>query len=441
MALYFDQYFFAVEAAQLGQRSARIAQCHDRNGRTAWARHCILLVMIFLGMLCNHCASLAQTPVESAVSFVPDRDEDAALKAVLKETCNRQIVLVGENGFHGEGKTMAFKARLIEELVTDCGFRIVLFESSQFEFLDIERKARRGDSISRAQISAAIGQIWNQNLEIDHLISFLVSKKNKGRFIVGGLDDQLGSRGLLFGNDPMIAELTGLLNRELQQSCKDRLLRRTYSAYSQEAPYSVEERDGLRACVGAIRQALLGQPQAKDGQFLLAMLDNLDRYLARDFQSDVQRISSRDASMHMNVRWWLANRGTVEPKVIIWAANSHIAKGRGIDPNYDGAAPLGNLIAADFGKRSYSVGFSANSGTYRWSRVETKIIPTDKDSLEGKATGTTGQSVVFMRGKDLGRKPEISGLLNHQFYRAEWRKFFDGVIVFQSERPPNRSNN
>ena len=401
----------------------------------------IFLTLIFTAFTVSGWAAQVRTPVQSDVPSGIDRDKEAVLEAVLDETCDRQIVLLGENGFHGEGKTIAFKAQLVEKLVTRCGFKIVLFEASQYEFLDIERKARRGDAISREQVSAAIGQIWNQNREMDRLISFLVSAKNNGSIIVGGLDDQLGSRGLLFGNDPMIAELTGLLHRDLQQSCSESLLRRTYSAYSKEAPYTAGERDGLRECVSAVRQALLAKPAIEDGLFLFAMLDNLDRYLARDFQSDAQRIGGRDASMHSNIRWWLSKRGKLKPKVIVWAANSHIAKGKGIDAVYGGAAPLGNLIAADFGERSYSVGFSANSGTYRWSRAEVKVIPTNVESLENRATGTTGKTIAFLSRRDIGEEPEIAGLLNHQFYRGKWREFFDGVVVFETERPPRRTEN
>lgn len=441
MVAPFESRVIAVTDGSADQDDTQFLNGAGQTARTAWFRHCILLAAIFLCLLGGQSALQARESVRSDASSASDPDEQAAFNAVLDKTCNRRIVLLGENGFHGEGRTIGFKARLVEELVTRCGFRIVLFEASQYEFLNIERRARSGDAVSEAQISAAIGQIWNQNREMDRLITFLADAKSHGRFIVGGLDDQLGSRGLLFGNDPMITELTGLLSQELQQACSERLLRRTYSAYSQEAPYTTEERDRMRACVGATRQALLTQPATDDGPFLRAMLDNLDRYLARDFESDAQRIAGRAASMHANFRWWLANRGKVGPKVIVWAANSHVAEGRGIDPLYDGAAPLGNLIAADFGKRSFSVGFSANAGTFRWSRTETKAISTKTDSLENRAIGTSGKTAVFLSGRDLGRRMEIGGLFNHQFYRAEWRKFFDGIVVFQAERPPNRVNN
>jgi erythromycin esterase-like protein len=438
MARVFDNLLIFEAGILFRQYAGRHKMLHPLGLRPAWLWHSYLLAIVLVSLVLCEGVSSAQSPVQTDAWTGQYKDEEAPLNAILDELCDRQIVMLGENGFHGEGKTIALKAQLVEQLVTRCGFRIVLFEASQYEFLDIERKARRGDAISREQISAAIGQIWNQNREMDGLISLLARAKGSGDFIVGGLDDQLGSRGLLFGNDPMIAELTGLLPPDLRQACAERLLRRTYSAYSKKTPYTSEERDGLRECVGAIRKVLLARLRTGEDPFLLAMLDNLDRYLARDFQSDPQRIAGRAASMHLNLRWWLSKRGNVEPKVIVWAANSHIAKGSGIDAAYNGGAPLGNLIAAEFGKRSYALGFSSNSGTYRWSRTETKAIPTNSGSLENRAIGTTGKAVAFLSGRSLGKKPELAGLLNHQFYQAKWREFFDGVVVFQSERPPTR---
>lgn len=441
MARFFDNLPIFQAGIFFRQRAGRHEMLHRRSVRPAWLWRTFLLVSTLIALALCQGVSKAQSPAQTDAWFDQDKDEGAALEAVLNDTCDHQVVMLGENGFHGEGKTIAFKAQLVEQLVTRCGFRMVLFESSQYEFLDIERKARRGDAVSRDQISAAIGQIWNQNREMDRLISFLASAKGNGDFIVGGLDDQLGSRGLLFGNDRMIAELTGLLKPELRQACAERLLRRTYSAYSKDAPYASDERDGLRECVAEIRNVLLERQVTDDRPFLLAMLDNLERYLARDFQSDAQRIAGRDASMYSNLCWWLSNRGNLASKVIVWAANSHIAKGKGIDPVYDGAPPLGNLIAAAFGKRSYAVGFSANSGTYRWSRTETKVIPTNTESLESRAIGATGKTTAFLSSRALGRQPEIGGLLNHNFYLAEWGAFFDGVVVFQVERPPHRFKN
>jgi erythromycin esterase-like protein len=404
--------------------------------------HRLAAVLGILGAIAAPFALQAQAQAPSPISVADQegREEDQVFKAVLKETCGRRIVLLGENGFHGEGKTIAFKARLVEQLVSRCGFRIVLFEASHYEFLDIERRAKRGEVIGQEQVSAAIGQIWNQDQEMEGLISFLVAERNRGRFIVGGLDDQLGTRGLLFGNDAMIAELASLLPEPMQQSCGDRLKRRTYSAYSKEEPYSAGIRDVLQACVSSMRQTIAHQTQNRNTPYLLAMLDNIERYLLRDFQPDTRRMAGRDASMYLNFRWWLAHRGQLGPKVLVWAANSHIAKGTGVDPQYEGGAPLGNLIAADFGRKAFSVGFSANSGNYRWSRSENKAVPFQADSLENRAITTSGQAAVLVTGKAFNKEPEVSGLLNHLFQSAEWWKFFDAVVVFKAERPPVRPN-
>lgn len=402
-------------------------------------RFSVIILIMSSDVVSAHVGHAPRDSVNEPTSTSELIGESTTFNAVVRATCNRQIVLLGENGFHGEGRTLAFKVRLVEHLVSHCGFRIILFEASQYEFLNIKRRSGLGDAVTEEQISAAIGQIWNRNDEVNGLISFLTSETNRGGFIVGGLDDQLGSRGLLFGNDGMIAELSELLSESTRQSCSDRLLRRTYSNYSSDDPYSPEIRDALQMCVADMRQALESQPSASNRSFLLAMIDNISRNLERDFQPDGLRNAGRALSMYMNFLWWLDHRGAVEAKVIVWAANSHVAKGTGIDPLYEDGAPLGHLIAADFGRRAFSLGFSAVSGSYRWSRSENRDIPSRDDSLESRAIGAN-QDIAFLAGRTLGRRPEYSGLLNHQFYRAPWRRFFDGVVVFRSERPPNRRN-
>src|SRR5205085_11417512 len=67
---------------------------------------------------------------------------ETALRSAEKDLCGKQVALLGENGFHGEGKTVAFKAELIRRLVTHCGYRGVFFEASHYDFLAVQRAAR-----------------------------------------------------------------------------------------------------------------------------------------------------------------------------------------------------------------------------------------------------------------------------------------------------------
>ncbi|MFM5906316.1 MAG: erythromycin esterase family protein [Novosphingobium sp.] len=386
-------------------------------------------------------AAFAAPALASASNAGPDattRAEQAVFEAVVRETCGRQIVLLGENGYHGEGRTTAFKARLVERLVSRCGFRLVLFEASQVEFLDIARRERRGEAIDRARLAAAVGRIWNQNREMAGLLTFLAEEKRRRPLIVGGLDDQLGSRGLLYGNDAVVDELAGYVSGPARADCHERLRRRIYAAYPESAPYSLEQRAALQRCVQAIRGGIAGRRPDSSRPFLLAMTDNIDRYLARDFEPDAVRNTLRDASMYRNFLWWLSFRGRRDQKVLVWAANSHVAEGKGVDPQFGGGAPMGHLIAARFGSASYAVGFSANTGLYRWSASESRPIPFAAASLENRAITASGAAAALVTRPAFLREPELAGLFNHQFYRAQWSQFFDAVVVFGSERPPER---
>src|SRR5438309_5125590 len=61
-------------------------------------------------------ALAVSTPADEAPLWEP------ALRAAEHDLCGKQVALLGENGFHGEGKSVAFRALLIRRLVTRCGY-------------------------------------------------------------------------------------------------------------------------------------------------------------------------------------------------------------------------------------------------------------------------------------------------------------------------------
>src|SRR3569832_505990 len=85
-----------------------------------------------------------------------------ALDAATRDLCGKQVALLGENGFHGDGKTVAFKGALIRRLVTRCGYGAVFFEASHYDFIAVLRSARRREPVTDAMVSSAIGRLWNQ---------------------------------------------------------------------------------------------------------------------------------------------------------------------------------------------------------------------------------------------------------------------------------------
>src|SRR4051812_41972499 len=153
-------------------------------------------------------AALALAASASVLALADEaRVWEPALRAAERDLCGRQVVLLGENGFHGDGKTVAFKAALVRRLVTRCGFRAVFFESSHYDFIAVQRAVRQGEPVTEGMISSAIGGIWNKDRELAPLMPFLARQARAGRVVPGGLDDQLGSAGAFYSLEAMPGEL------------------------------------------------------------------------------------------------------------------------------------------------------------------------------------------------------------------------------------------
>jgi len=98
--------------------------------------------------------------------------QDLALAEIARDLCDRQVVMLGENGFHGDGKTIAFKVALIQRLVDGCGFNGVFLEASHYDFAALDRALRSGQATPEMFLSA-VGQKWNQSAEFTPLRTYL----------------------------------------------------------------------------------------------------------------------------------------------------------------------------------------------------------------------------------------------------------------------------
>jgi erythromycin esterase-like protein len=102
-------------------------------------------------------------------------------------------VLLGELPDHGHARGFGVKARIVERLVANCGFRAVLFEAGSYDFFGLERAIAAtpqapADSLEVA-LGRAIGGFW-WTRELAGWRRWLVHEAVTGRVAIGGLDDQ-----------------------------------------------------------------------------------------------------------------------------------------------------------------------------------------------------------------------------------------------------------
>jgi erythromycin esterase-like protein len=370
----------------------------------------------------------------AALRAVEAPQEAAALDAAVADLCRARIVLLGENGAHGDGRTPAFKAELVRRLVDDCGFDAVAFEASRYDFLALDRALRRGEPATADMLASAVGGLWNQNREVQPLFPFLIERAAAGRIVLAGLDDQLGSRGAFYSLERMPAELAARLPAPRDADCRDRLMRRIWSRYDVQTPYDDAARAGLRACLAEIGAAAADDAELRD------MTANVVRWLDREGLALNPFVQGRDRSMFLNLKA-LVESLPDDARVVVWTANSHAARdARALDIFSDGPN-LGALAAGEWGDRLFALGFGAAGGTYR-ERVRTPkaIAPAAPGALEARALADPAVQVAYLGPAALAALPSIEGgALDHrQPATVDWRDVYDGVVVFRAERPPLR---
>lgn len=359
-----------------------------------------------------------------------------SMDSLVADLCRREVAMLGEAS-HGDGRTLEFKARLVARLVEECGFDAVFFESSHYDFLEFSRRLRAGEPATQEMLSSSIGGIWNRYREMKPLIQFLFDKSRTGRLQLGGLDDQLGSAGAFFSISEMPERLSKPLARPRGSECRETLRRRIYSDYGPDHIYGEQERFRISDCLREIRQAARSSATKAERSDRLQMIRNIERYVARDFAEETTRSAGRDRSMYLNFRW-LAARMPPGSKIIVWSATAHVARDSGAAPGFAGAANFGSYVHRAYGRRAYSLGFSALGGSYRESFMSPPrdISVALPGSIESRALGRTGSETVYCAYECLARAGSVpGGVFSHRSINADWRRSLDGLIVFRTERP------
>jgi erythromycin esterase-like protein len=380
--------------------------------------------------------------VQAQVQADERASEVHAFDDAVSALCDSRIAMLGENGFHGDGRTSAFKSRLVRALVERCGFTVVAFESGAYDFIAIERAIRRGDDVSRDMVASAIGGLWNQNVEVQSLIDFLSGEAADGQIRLVGLDDQVGSRGAFYSLEAMPLELASYLDEGRRGSCAASLRQRIWSAYSTSSPYAEDTRRGLRACLDEIEAAVEDRSQDDEVE-ILRMIANFRRTLDGDFHSSAERQRSRDASMFANLVEIEHDGGPAAPKVIVWAANGHITRRPVPGSAFEGSANLGAHIGQRYGHDAYALGFTAAGGSYRYTvRTPREIPAAPPGSLEDLALAEipAEESAAFRPAEWLEAQGSVAGAAfnDHQYSMNRWGDYYDGIVVFRAERPPER---
>jgi erythromycin esterase-like protein len=159
-------------------------------------------------------------------------------------------------------------------------------------------------------------------------------------------------------------------------------------------------------------------------------------------RATVETVSLRNQQMGQNVLWWLSRYP--KEKVIVWAANFHVAQthreyqfssatAKGHAREYSVAT--GQWLADSLGEDYFTIAVSAAGGAYGfvnedWSEA---FGPATASMLEHGALGGTLQ--LLPRSELLARGRAEATMMGSSVDTAEWGKLFDALLVIPTERP------
>lgn len=379
---------------------------------------------------------LCCTMTPSACAASPEKPASVAATSVeidraVQSLCSKQVVLLGEDSNHGGATTIAVKARLLQRLVQQCGFRGVVFESQFYDMLDFEH-AIASKSATREKFSDAIGAVWSRYTAFVPLENWLFDEAQAGHVRVAGMDPQVGGITGHYSEQTLAVVLSSVLPGDRRTECRRTIGRHNAGEYDDAHPFDAVAMFQLRACLQDIHERLTTmKPHAPSG--VSAMAESYANYL--EF-ADGGQPSLRDRAMYDNFVW-IRGHWPQDTRIVIWCASVHAAKTlEQVNPTI---RPLGSYIHGALGAGAAAIGFSALGGSYGnvgGHAPAHRLDAAASGSLETRAlAGAGARSLRFMDREQLKALGPVSArALNYSKVQVlDWSHVLDGMIVMRTE--------
>ncbi|RKG68805.1 erythromycin esterase [Corallococcus sp. CA054B] len=400
--------------------------------------------MRYLLLLIPLLSSCASSP-RSEAPPVSDADR------IVRELCDKQLALLGEESHHGSARTVAFKAELTRRLVEECQYDAFFIETGTYDFLHIQTLLKAGQPVSDDMLTTAIGGMW-ASPEMAPLIPFLSARLRAGTLAVGGIDDQINSG--TWAQKEMARELIPWFNGLGLAECGADFDWHLAWRYDEARPYTAETPKVLLGCAKALESAF-SRPGAAATQEQLQLARNLVRNLTREAAARARKQAqpdaprdwgddvARDRSMFMNLEW-LLSQSPQPRKAIVWTATVHAAKDMSsLEADDRQRIPFGTYVRERFGDQSFVLGFSASSGRYSigTSSHTFDLAPATPDSLEGQAFLNHAADTRYLDGRQLRELgPSVARPLNYSAWmEAPWATVMDGLLIVREESPSRKA--
>lgn len=409
-------------------------------------RHTLSIIAI-----CSYLAGHSQTKIKNYVlqqsvpifSIEADLTQYDDLESIGNAIGNSSIVMLGEQD-HGDAPTFSAKTRLIKYLHEKKGFNVIAFESDFFGLNHGWDQVSNNKAQMESFITNNIYPVWTmchtcKNLLFEYIPS---TYQTSTPLQVTGFDNQMvlnhSAQYLVNYVDSVIKKLDLAITK--QQNYSSHVLP-LISSIKNRAFTDTTNLSEYHQYLEIIKHQSAGKTQTNS--FFEIIINNLTEE-ARMRQSDVQtRLESRnirDHQMAENLKWLKIHKYPNE-KIIVWAANAHIANyiysdQRKLQKKF---AAMGHYLKSDsiLSEATYILGFTSYEGIAgRLGHPKYKVRNPQKNGFENWINPNFEYSFTDFKKyneKNIVKQERfyLKALGHQTAFKNEWNNVFDGIFFIR----------
>jgi len=367
------------------------------------------------------------------------------LKDKLK---NVDMVMLGEQQ-HGDGATFLAKSRLIKFLHQELDFDVLLFESGIYDCYLLWNTMQGEQKSKTTDFDQALFYFWGTSNETKNLREYIVQNaKSTEPLVFGGFDIQFSGTISESKRTQLIESYLAKKDISLKKDYKnfsktlENYRYNTYSYPSDQIPK--KEKQTIFKEIEDLSQRLAKVANTNEDRifirYLLSIQANLKSKWLYTYNERQQRII-RDSMMAENVIW-LKNNLYKNKKIILWAANYHIAyHSKTLNNPTERDNKMGDYLKTKYDSLCYGINFTSYSGQTR------NIVSGDTFQInDSSPTGiesilhTTSKPFAFIDSRSLAKKSFLNGTTTMKFFghsnsSEKWSKITDGMFFIDKMKP------